>query len=295
MAEKNDENTGEGGDDAGQKPPLRPVAPPSSAQSSSAQPEWMTGLVPEQGQPSEPAEQDAAAPDWTAGLTEPIARVDPAEPEVPEDSGDFYEPVEARLDDAEPVTDASASKPLPGWVKPASIAGLVVLCVGVFGAIGVQAFGSSDEAPETGEVQALDAKLAQESAAPSAVADEFSCASGTSGDVETGNGAGDQRSVAGVVFAFHHAYYSDRDAKKIADLTVEDSPFRSAEAIKTLQEGIDTVPSDTDYCVSVTADGDKAEVEVTEARPSAAEETFVQEFTTKRDGDTVSIVDVVEE
>lgn len=299
MAEKNDDSGHDNETGDTPRPPLRPVDPPASSASSS-EPDWMDGLVSKEDRPAEPsahrepspaAEPETERPDWAAGLTD-------SEPAPPRASEPFA-PVEDEdelFDDSDIVpAETSRNRPLPGWVKPAGIGLMVVAFVGVFGAIAAQAFGGSEEPSEQAEVQALDEKLAQESIAPSSAPVAFTCDESSSGDTETGHGEGDRKSVAGVVFAFHHAYYEDRDAKKIAELMAEDSPFREDEAVKTLQEGIDTVPADTDYCVSVTPDGDKASVEVTEAQPKSAEETFVQEFTTKRDGDKVSIADVVEE
>lgn len=299
MSEKNDDKPGSGGGGEDRKPPLRPVDPPASSASSS-EPDWMDGLVSKEDRPAEPSAHQESSPavepeterrDWAAGLTDS----EPAPPRAAEPFAPVEDEDELFDDPDIAAAETSRNRPLSRWVKPAGIGLVVVAGVGVFGAIGAQAFGGSEEPTEQAEVQALDEKLAQESIAPSSAPVAFTCDESSSGDTETGQGEGDRKSVAGVVFAFHHAYYEDRDAKKIAELMDGDSPFREDEAVKTLQEGIDTVPADTDYCVSVTPDGDKASVEVTEAQPNAAEETFVQEFTTKRDGDKVSIADVVEE
>ena len=183
------------------------------------------------------------------------------------------------------------------WVAVGVGAAAVVAVAGVFGAIAMQFAGGGEE--EAGTDEPLPAAASEQLASPAdkkAVAPaSFSCEESREGKTVTGNGSGDTDSVSGAVLAFEDAYYNERSAKAAVELMGKDSPFRSDAAVETLQDGIDSVPADTDYCVEVTTDGDKASVELTEARPGASEETFVQKFTTSREDDKVVIVDISEE
>jgi hypothetical protein len=182
------------------------------------------------------------------------------------------------------------------WIAAGVGVAAVLALGGIFTAIAVQLTGGDDD---PGAEQPLPAAAAEELSSPGNEATgqsaAFSCESSREGKTVTGNGSGDRDSVPGVVLAFEDAYYTGRDAKAAVELTAKESPFRSDPAVETLQEGIDSVPSGTDYCVQVTTEGEKASVELTEARPGEAEETFVQKFTTSREGDKVVIVDISEE
>jgi len=192
----------------------------------------------------------------------------------------------------------SAQSPGPGrrrerTLAVALIAGLGVLIAGVSLLALAQMSGGENEpdniAADLDQIQAESGAAAQVESAP---AEEFACEESESGGTITGAGAGDTKSVAGVILAFEHAYYSARDAEKALDLTSDDSTLVNVDA---LQEGIDSVPKGTEHCVSITPDGDTATVEITEVRPSQAPQTFVQEITTSRDGDRVEIVEIAEE
>ncbi|NKV32781.1 hypothetical protein GS921_24330 [Rhodococcus hoagii] len=117
-----------------------------------------------------------------------------------------------------------------------------------------------------------------------------SCEVTESDTVTTGDGEGDQDSVAGVILAFQHAYYVERDAKKMEPLLAKDSNIRDLDA---LQKGIDSVERGTTHCLRITPEGDKAALtEVTEVAPDGAETVFEQRVTTTRDSDRVRIVSI---
>lgn len=214
--------------------------------------------------------------------------------------------------ETEPVSDLAVDEPawtepsLPAkgrrrdWLLPAAMTGILVVLVGGFGLLVVSQLSGGDDAPAdlAAELDAIEAQSGAvgESGAPMPTgappgSAEFECEGSEAAGTVTGSGAGDTKSVAGVVLAFQHAYYSERDAKKALALTSDDSPLVNASA---LQEGIDSVPKGTEHCVSITADGATARVEITESRPSDPAATFVQEVTTSRDGDRVEIVGVAQ-
>ena len=94
---------------------------------------------------------------------------------------------------------------------------------------------------------------------------------------------GDQKSGAGVIAAFEHAYYVARSATAVRALTTPDTSLPTAEKI---QAGIDTVPTGTTHCVRITpiAAGIYS-VALTEIRPGQPPTQLPQTIaTTELDG-----------
>lgn len=118
------------------------------------------------------------------------------------------------------------------------------------------------------------------------------CEETSSPTVTTGDGAGDTKSVAGVVLAFQHAYYVARDTKKIEPLLAQDTTIADLEA---LQAGIDSVERATTHCLRIVSDGDgAASVELTETAPDDAQTVIKQRVTTTRESGEVRIVSIEE-
>lgn len=116
------------------------------------------------------------------------------------------------------------------------------------------------------------------------------CEESESDKTTTGAGEGDTDSVPGVVLAFEHAYYVERDAEEMEPLLSKDSAIKNLDA---LQEGIDSVERGTTHCVHVAAaDDGVAEVELTETAPDGAETVYEQHVTTTREGGEVRIVSI---
>ncbi|MEH6624362.1 MAG: hypothetical protein V7738_16515 [Dietzia maris] len=129
---------------------------------------------------------------------------------------------------------------------------------------------------------------------PSIAADPAAaCKETTSADLVTGDGRGDRDSGPGVILAFEHAYYVERDAKKMIALTSDDSRIRNAEA---LQEGIDSNPESLTHCVRVAATEDDAVwlVEITQTAEDAEPETITQRITTTEEDGQWSVVKIEE-
>lgn len=90
---------------------------------------------------------------------------------------------------------------------------------------------------------------------------------------------GDQKSGAGVIAAFEHAYYVTRSATAVRALTTPDTSLPSAEKI---QAGIDTVPTGTTHCVRITPiSAGIYSVALTEMRPGQPPARFPQTITTE--------------
>lgn len=281
----------------GDESPLRPVESADGPDANAEGPDWMDALgvgwtsneepassSPETETASEESDESSSDEGWMAQLggSEP-----PADRESPVDDPAGMEPA--------PPADGKRRR---DWVLPAAMVGVLVVLVGGAGLVlASQLSGGGDEATDiTADLAEIegksDAAPASAATTPTGQASAFECSESKSSGTVTGSGEGDTESVAGVVLAFEHAYYDERDAEEALSLTSDDSALVNEEA---LQKGIDSVPSDTEHCVSITADGDTARVELTEARPSAAPETFVQTITTSRDGDRVEIVDITAE
>lgn len=90
-----------------------------------------------------------------------------------------------------------------------------------------------------------------------------------------GNGPGNTSTPIGVIAAFEHAYYVQRDAEAVVALTTGDSAI-SATRVHT--DGIALLPERMSYCVSITAvDASTHTVELTERRPGIGDVTIRQE------------------
>lgn len=275
-------------DDDGANSPLRPIdAGSASSDATTDAPAWMQslGVSGPQAEPVAPPpthlSNDTSEHSWMdqLGGTGPAASESQSGGSVPESAA------------------LGERGRRPAWAVPVLlVAVLVVFVAGVGVLIATQMSGGTDEhtdlVAELDQIEAEPGALDEPPEAAAPASTDFECEESDSGDTVTGAGAGDSKSVDGVVMAFEHAYYNERDAKKALSLTSKDSPMVDAKA---LQEGIDSVPRGTEYCVSITTTGDEARVELTEARPSAVPETFTQTITTSRDGDRVEIVEIAEE
>ncbi|WP_158171271.1 hypothetical protein [Rhodococcus sp. JT-3] len=90
---------------------------------------------------------------------------------------------------------------------------------------------------------------------------------------------GDQKSGAGVIAAFEHAYYVTRSGTAVRELTTPDTSLPSKEKI---QAGIDTVPTGTTHCVRITPiSAGIYSVALTEMRPGQPPSQFPQTITAK--------------
>ncbi|NRI64845.1 hypothetical protein FEZ60_04730 [Rhodococcus sp. MS16] len=90
---------------------------------------------------------------------------------------------------------------------------------------------------------------------------------------------GDQKTGAGVIAAFEHAYYITRSSDVVRALATPDTSLPVAEKI---QVGIDSVPVGTTHCVRITPiTAGVYSVVLAEMRPGTAPEQYPQTITTK--------------
>ncbi|WP_054813047.1 hypothetical protein [Nocardia arizonensis] len=112
------------------------------------------------------------------------------------------------------------------------------------------------------------------------------------GDRIQGNGAGGVDSGPAAIFAFQHAYYVARSGTLARTLV---APNASVSAAPAIQQGIDSIPVGTNYCVSLTPGVSEGQyvVVVTEYRPGTAAFTYnPQTVATARVGDKTLITGI---
>ncbi|WP_231498960.1 hypothetical protein [Gordonia alkanivorans] len=114
------------------------------------------------------------------------------------------------------------------------------------GTVTVALFAGKREAqPSTAQPAATDVA----SQTPPAREPEPSCPARVDNESGTiGNGTGDQKSGAGVILAFNHAYYTLRDARAAAAVAVPNALSPRPE----LQGAIDKVADGSQYCMTIT-------------------------------------------
>ena len=171
--------------------------------------------------------------------------------------------------------------------------------VAVIGTISAFLLAGDQDEPEPPLAEVVAAMSAADGEPPASASDGSStaadeaaaCKDSTSADLVTGDGAGDRDSGPGVILAFEHAYYNERDAEKMIALTSKDSPIRDVDA---LQEGIDSNPRDLTHCVRVAATDEDDEwlVEITQTATGSEPETITQRITTTKEDGQWSVVKI---
>lgn len=211
-----------------------------------------------------------------------------AVPPPSEPSSDEWFDAELSEPAARPRPAASSGKPGNGKAK-LLFAGSVVAVLGVLGAGSWMVAGALSGSADS-ESAPLTVPLAESSAGNDSSPSD--CVEQSDGDTITGSSAGDLESPAGVVLAFQHAYYVDRDADKVKPLLAKESEIRDLDA---LQKGIDSVDEGTTHCVQVEAPKEgRANVEVAEIAPDGTQTIYRQMVTTSRESGEVRIVSIQE-
>ena len=170
------------------------------------------------------------------------------------------------------------------WVPTGMFVGGVVAVA----AVGFMMFGGGGSDDPVQDTEALVPQAQTGPGAGASSAPEQDCVSDEDG-VTAGNGEGGRDSVAGVVLAFNHGYYTERSAE--AALEVADRDRFDAEA---LQAGIDSVPDGTTYCVRAEVEGSSASVELTESRSGGDSEVYEQTVETAEEDGQVAITQIRE-
>lgn len=190
-----------------------------------------------------------------------VTTLTPPEPAVPE-------PIR-------PVT------PEPRRRRPMLVA--LVAAVAVAGVIAIVATAMVVSTGEENETATGPASTPPSTAAASEQSAE-TCAASTVGTRTTGNGPGDQSSGPGVILAFNHAYYVQRNATAVRAFT----RGNVTQEVPELQRFIDAVAPGTTYCLTVDdRGGGLYALKIEVASPNLPPEVIPQLVeTTKAEGKT---------
>jgi hypothetical protein len=111
---------------------------------------------------------------------------------------------------------------------------------------------------------------------------------GLSGQTVT-DAAGDNRSLTGVIAAFEHAYYVQRNAEAALRLVAPEAGL----APEALAAGIASVPTGTTHCVAITAIADgTAEVHLVERHRDGARTDYLQLINVRHEPDVSLITNI---
>ncbi|WP_345495615.1 hypothetical protein [Nocardia callitridis] len=258
----------------------------------SARPGADRGHAPQLGGPGGGQGRGSASEDYHGDWVDWVDRLPAAAHRAPAhdvEAEDYAQPqVYARREDYPTEQDAAQyrdefhglldrsrpANPLRRWLVPAAAAVGIALLVGV----GVALLGRG-EAPGTDGTSGP-----PDIAAPPIETPGSTCPTQQAGNQIQGNGEGGFDTGPAVIFAFQHAYYVARSAEQVRATTTQDASVETPEAI---QNGIDSIPSGTSYCVSVTpgAFAGQYTVVVTEFRPNQPPTPYnPQIVTTIREG-----------
>ncbi|MDL9947061.1 hypothetical protein QSJ19_15980 [Gordonia sp. ABSL11-1] len=148
-------------------------------------------------------------------------------------------------------------------------AAATAVVVGIAAIIAVTQMSDGSSQPEDRAIQ---------SAAPTSSTPSDPCPTIVDGAVTTGHGSGDQKSGAGAILAFNHAYYIERSAAAARAVA---APNAVATA-DVMQKYIDQRPAGTQHCLSITDRGRGTySVVLTEIPPEPGAQPIVYRQTIK--------------
>lgn len=171
---------------------------------------------------------------------------------------------------------------------------LAVLAAGGLGLVAI--IGAGMWVVSSGEQKATVPTLVPATAAPSTSAPRPvptdavlgggpSCQATRTPQLVRGNGRGSQTNGPEAILAFQYAYYVQRSGAMARSLVAPEAGMEPAEVI---DAGIATIPPGAEHCVSVTPQGERFGVVITETRPGGEVRTYRQLVTVaNRDGRTV--------
>ncbi|NLG56399.1 MAG: hypothetical protein GX542_12275 [Rhodococcus sp.] len=165
----------------------------------------------------------------------------PAVPEFDPFADNSAPPTWLSSDGSEPKPAAPPKPPSHLGRNIAIIGGGLVVCAGLIGAvvIGLSKSGDSEEVAQPANTPVTEAP------AQPAI-DENWCEPTNSGNVAVGNGPGGTASGPDVIFAFHYAYYVERDGIKAAEYG-----YPGIYNADELQAAADQEPP-AEYCLTIT-------------------------------------------
>lgn len=201
--------------------------------------------------------------------------------EVSGEPGSHADEISSELDESSAPTRSSA-----GALKTtAALAGLLACIAGGF------ALGGGFDGTRTASVSEV-ADIDSQSAKVPLVEQDEGCETEHGENFFRGNGPGDRLSQVGVVAAFEHAYYVEKDPVRAVDLTSEEAGL---DPVRLDSEGIGTLPEGTTHCLEATADGgDVVSVRLSERRPDADPIVIHQQIHTGLDDNGIYVINKIE-
>lgn len=189
-------------------------------------------------------------------------------------------------ENGDPAARQSAGRLAAGPLTTTSaLVGLVACIVGGFALGGGFTGTGTVEVAEASDVEA-------QSAQDPIVESGGECETEQGEDYFRGNGPGDRLSPVGVVAAFEHAYYVDKNPAQAVALTTADAGLDPG---RLQADGIDKLPEGTSHCLEASMTGDDiVSVQLTEHRPGEPRTVIHQRIHTGLDGDGIYAITKIE-
>ncbi|MEU4315804.1 hypothetical protein [Nocardia sp. NPDC024068] len=281
-------------------PVLRPPHPPVGAPEH-YEGDWADWVA--HGHPDGPGGEYPAGPDRTHGPAadpagHPPAHAPSGEPAEPRDTAPGIpaaeEPTTAQQRLRARLTTSNRTDPAPAPKTATSGGGIhwIPVLLGIAGAAALAAAVYVQFAVVGGGDPPAPARAAPSATAPATAAADPQCPAGRTGNSVQGNSPGSDDSGTDAIFGFQHAYYVARSGEQARALVAPDAAVPSAPDI---QQGIDSIPAGTTYCVQIAPGAFVGQytVTVTEYRPGSAPLAYnPQLVTTMRIGDKTLITGI---
>lgn len=225
---------------------------------------------------SEPSAESAVAPPVpiTTGPVAPVPESSEPVPENPEQAPDFeHRPAWLAEPHVEPVPEQPARPSRRPLVIAAAGASLLAVAAAV--TVVVVTGGDRETAGSAVPVAGASATGQDAVAAGASAASTAWCADEVSEGRSVGRGPGTVDNGPGVIRAFDHAYYAERNGGRVASLMVTPNP------VPEIQKWIDDVPVGTEHCVTIasTPDPNAYMVDLALRMPDGTDGTIRQRIT----------------
>lgn len=239
---------------------------------------------------------------WEAwlGEPEPIAEITAAEDLVPDNVVEYPAPAVSRpavspeqLGDEVRLAPEFEPEVTSRRGRPLLLAALAAGGLGLVAVVGAGMWVVSSGEQTTAVPTLVPATAARASSSPvkapmpadAVLGGGPSCPATRTSQLVRGNGPGSQSNGPETILAFQYAYYVQRSGATARSLVAAEAGMEPAEVI---DAGIATIPQGSEHCVSVTPQGDRFGVVITETRPGGEVRTYRQLVTVAdRDGRTV--------
>lgn len=235
---------------------------------------------------SEPAES-AVAPSVPIPAADAVSSAPTPEESAPQELTPDFERRPAWL--ADPHAEPEPEQPARAARRPLVVASAAVSVLAVAAAVTAVVLTGGDRETAGSAVPAAGASAtAQGTAAGASVTGAGWCAEEVSDSRSVGRGPGTVDNGPGVIRAFDHAYYAQRDGGRVASLMLTPNP------VPEIQKWIDDVQVGTEHCVTIasTADPNAYMVDLVLRMPDGTDGTIRQRITVAASPDGFKIATV---